>query len=142
MKLLSRDFSPTHFSLSSASSSVVSRSHVSPLFLFQSLSRDHPLQAFHHLPKVFYFSHQPLLIRTSLALEHSAPLHLGPGDGAPRGVELYHSATVATYQIPVGHMCLGHSFPSRRHRFDQSSCSCVALQKAVFFTCGNVLNFL
>ena len=100
---------------------------------FQSLSRDHPLQAFHHLPKVFHFSHQPRHLRTSLALEHSAPLLLGPGDGAPRCVELYPTATVATYQMPVGHRFLGHSFPSRRHRFGQPSCSCVVLKKPSFF---------
>ena len=99
---------------------------------FKSLSRDHPLQAFHHLPKVFHFSHQPRHLRTSLALGHSVPLHLGPGDGAPRGVELYPTATVATDQMHVGHMFLGHSFPNRRHRFDQSSCSCVALKRLFF----------
>ena len=45
---------------------------------------------------------------------------------------MYPTATVATDQMPVGHMFLGHSFPSLRHRFDQSSCSCVALKRAVF----------
>ena len=94
---------------------------------FQSLSCDHPLQAFHHLPKVFHFSNQPRHLRTSLALEHSAPLHLRPGDGAPRGVELYPTDTVATDQMPVG-----HSFPSRCHRFDQPSCSCVVLTNTFF----------
>ena len=101
--------------------------------LFQSLSSHHPLQASHHIPKVFHFSHQPRHLRTSLALEHSAPLHLGPGDGARRGVELNPTATVATNQMPVGHSFLGHSFPSRRHRFDQPSCLCVVLKNTFFY---------
>ena len=42
-------------------------------------------------------------------------------------MEMYPTATVATDQMPVGHMFLGHSFPSRRHRFDQPSCSCIVL---------------
>ena len=110
-----------------------------PLFLssffFQSLSRDHPLQAFHHLPKIFHFSHQPRHLCTPLAREHtSAPPHLGPGDGAPRAVELYPAATVSADQMPVG-------FPPCCHdRVDQSSCLSVVLV-TWYFPWGNVLKF-
>ena len=96
------------------------------LFFFQSLSRDHPLQAFHHLPKIFHFSHQPHHLCTPLACEHTSVLpHLGPGNGASRAVKLYPAATVSADQMPAGYI-----FPPCCHdRVDQSSRSSV-----VFFT--------
>ena len=104
-------------------------------FFFQSLSRDHPLQAFHHLPKIFHFSHQPRHLCTPLAREHTSALpHRGPRDGAPRAVKLYPAATVSADQMPVG-----YSFPPCCHdRVDQSSRLSVVLKK---FPCGNVLKF-
>ena len=100
------------------------------------LSRDHPLQAFHHLPKIFHFSHQPRHLCTPLAREHTSALpHLGPGDGAPRAVKLYPAAAVSADQMPA--WC--------HDRVDQSSRSSVVLKKSVFFTWyfpwGNVLRF-
>ena len=107
------------------------------LFFFQSLSRDHPLQAFHHLPKIFHFSHQHRHLCTPLAREHTSALpHLGPGDGAPRAVKLYPAATVSADQMPA--WC--------HDRVDQSSRSSVVLKKTGFFFTwyfpwGNVLRF-
>ena len=88
------------------------------LFFFQSLSRDHPLQAFYHLPKIFHFSHQHRHLCTPLSREHTNALpHLGPEVGAPRAVKLYPAATVSADQMPVG-----YSFPPCCHdRVDQSS---------------------
>ena len=68
----------------------------------QSLSRDHPLQAFHHLPRIFHVSHQHRHLCTPLAREHTSALpHLGPGDGAPRAVKMYPAATVSADQMPA-----------------------------------------
>ena len=127
VELLSRVFSPTHFSLSSASSSVASRPPVSPL----DYSSPCPVTTRFKLSIIVLSSStSPTNLATSvhpLHLNTVLPFISARGGCTPRCRTVSKTATVATDQMPVGHRFLGHSFPSRRHRFDQPSCSCVVL---------------
>ena len=92
-------------------------------FFLQSLPRDHPLQAFHHLPRIFHFSNQPRHLCTPLAREDTSALpHLGPGDGAP---DLSNCIQLLQFS-QTRCMLASYSFPPCCHdRVDQSSRSSV-----------------